>query len=165
VPQALDYQLGKTYLDGVLILVPRALYPAKATVNLDTLVGNAVFDCGAFGACAVPPGLIGEAYLNFGLAGVPTIALLSGALVGWIDRRFRIPRIGCASELLFVYSLLFFGMSILGSGYSSVITQFAVQGLSLAAVVAVAGKRVRRPIVGDKGSISAASAASLHLSK
>lgn len=144
VPQTLDYQFGKTYLDSLLILVPRALYPDKTTVNLDTLIGNVVFDCGVFGACGVPAGLIGEAYLNFGLAGVPLIAILSGALVGWIDRRFRTPKIGRISDLFFVYSLLFFGMSILGSGYSSVITQLVMQALVMALVVFIAGKRLRR---------------------
>lgn len=144
VPQTLDYQFGKTYLDGLLILVPRVLFPNKTTVNLDTLIGNAVFDCGFFGACAVPAGLIGEAYLNFGMLGVAFIAFLSGALVGWIDRKFRTPQIGRISELFFVYSLLFFGMSILGSGYSSVITQLVMQALVMAMVVAIAGQRLHR---------------------
>lgn len=144
VPHTLDYQFGKTYLDGLLILVPRALFPDKTTVNLDTLIGNAVFDCGFFGACAVPAGLIGEAYLNFGMLGIMFLAILSGALVGWIDRKFRTPKIGRISELFFIYSLLFFGISILGSGYSSVITQLVMQALIMAIVVAIAGQRLHR---------------------
>lgn len=139
VPHLLDYQFGKTYLDAVLILIPRALYPDKSTVNLDTVVGNAIFDCDAFGACGVPPGLVAESYLNFGYLGVALLPALVGLLIGWLDRRFRVPRRGSVGDLFFVYALIYVGMAILGSGLSSTITQLLLQALEIGLVGLLAG--------------------------
>lgn len=140
IPDRLVYQYGKTYLDAVLILVPRAVFPAKTTVNLDTVIGNSVFDCDAFGACGVPPGLVAESYLNFGMPGVLVLCALVGAGVGWVDRRFRTPRPGSVADLFFVYSLVFAGMAILGSGLSSVLTQMILQAAEIGFVAFVAGR-------------------------
>ena len=140
IPQQLDYQYGKTYLDAVLILVPREIFPAKTTVNLDTIIGNSIFDCDAFGACGVPPGLVAESYLNFGALGVLLLPALVGGLVGRVDRRFRTPRPGSVADLFFVYSLVFTGMGILGSGLSSVMTQVILQATEIGLVALVAGR-------------------------
>jgi oligosaccharide repeat unit polymerase len=149
-PSRIDYQWGLTYVDAVRILVPRSLYPQKQTVNLDTVIGNQVFDCDAFGACGVPPGLIAESYLNFGVPGVLLLAIAAGAFVGMLDRRHRLGRRSVAFDLFYIYALVYSGMAILGSGVSGLITQFITQGFSLAIVLAVAkrsSKSRRRSIL------------------
>ena len=127
VPDSIDFQYGKSYLDAILILVPRELFPAKATVNLDTVVGNAVFGCGSFGACAVPPGLLAESYLNFGIVGFVILPVLIGLVTGWLDRLARITESRSIYGVLYISTLIFVGWSILGSGIASVITQLVVQ--------------------------------------
>jgi len=144
IPAKIEHQLGKTYLDAVLILVPRALYPAKETVNLDTVIGNQVFDCNAFGACGVPPGLMAESYLNFGVLGVVVLAIAMGALVGKIDHRYRCGRRSVTFDLFYMYSLVYCGMAILGSGASSVLTQQLTQGITFGFVLLAAKRRARR---------------------
>lgn len=143
-PSHIDFQWGVTYLDAVRILVPRSLYPEKQTVNLDTVIGNRIFDCDAFGACGVPPGLIAESYLNFGVPGVLVLAIATGAFVGGLDRRYRLGRRSVGFDLLYIYALVYSGMAILGSGVSGLITQLITQGLSLAIVLFLA----RRSSVG-----------------
>jgi hypothetical protein len=87
--------------------------------------------------------MIAESYLNFGWFGVPVLAALFGAGIGALDRRFRQPRPGSVAELFFVYSLMFTGMSLLGSGASSVITQVLLQAIEIGLVVVLAGRAAR----------------------
>jgi hypothetical protein len=141
VPNKLDFQYGKTYLDAVLILIPRSLYPDKTTVNLDTVIGNKVFECDAFGACGVPPGFVAESYLNFGPLGVLVCAALYGLLIGHIDARFNRTSKGRLFDLFFLYSFIYCGMAILGSGMSGVITQVITQSAELTLVWFIAGRR------------------------
>ena len=137
-PRELPFQLGKTYVDAVLILVPRSLYPQKETVNLDTVIGSKVFGCDAFGACGVPPGIVAESYVNFGLPGVLILSIAAGVFVGRVDRRIRYGPRTIAFDLLYVYSLVFAGMAVLGSGISGFITQLITQGGTLILVLALA---------------------------
>jgi hypothetical protein len=101
---------------------------------LDTTIGQAVFGCEVFGACAVPPGLIGESYLNFGVPGVFLMPVLMGILVGAMDLRFRMTRPGNAYQVLYLMSGLYIGMGILGSGLASSITQLIMQAVAVTAV-------------------------------
>lgn len=140
VPDKLDFQFGKTYLDAVLILIPRSLYPDKTTVNLDTVIGNKVFECDAFGACGVPPGFVGESYLNFGPIGVLVSAALYGLLIGKLDVRFQRTGKGSLFDLFFLYSFIYCGMAILGSGMSGVITQVITQCVELTLIWMIAGR-------------------------
>ncbi len=144
VPQVIDYQLGKTYVDAVLILVPRAIFPDKTTVNLDTIIGNKVFECDAFGACGVPPGMLAESYLNFGAFGAIVLPALFGVLIGKLDARYRRVRSRGLFDLFYLYSFVFCGMAILGSGMSSVITQVLTQGIELGLVWLIAGRHTAR---------------------
>lgn len=157
VPDTLDFQFGKTYLDSILILVPRALFPEKTTVNLDTVIGNKVFECDAFGACGVPPGMIAESYLNFGPLGVIVCAVLFGTLVGKVDAHFRRVGKGGLFDLFFLYSFIYCGMAILGSGVSGVITQVVTQSGELLLIWLVAGRaRPARPRSSAVGSANVA---------
>lgn len=162
VPDRLDFQFGKTYLDAVLILIPRSLYPDKTTVNLDTVIGNKVFECDAFGACGVPPGFVAESYLNFGPLGVMVFAALYGLLIGKVDARFRKTGKGGLFDLFYLYSFIYCGMAILGSGASSVITQLITQSAELTLIWLIAGRRTgvrSRTVPGGPHTPPAAAAA------
>lgn len=134
IPNILDYQYGYSYLNAILVLIPRSIFPDKPFVNLDTTVGQAVFGCEVFGACAVPPGLLGESFLNFGVPGVFLMPVLMGMLVGAMDLRFRMTRPGNTYQVLYLMSGLYIGMGILGSGLASSITQLIVQAVAVTAV-------------------------------
>ena len=129
IPDPLPFSYGASYLDSVLILIPRTLMPSKLTVNLDTIIGNSIFDCYSFGACAVPPGLLAESYLNFGLTWVILTALLCGWMTAWLD--FKSASKGQLFRLFYASNLVFFGMSVLGSGLASFTTQFIAHALVL----------------------------------
>lgn len=121
IPESLPFAYGASYLDSFLILIPRSLFPTKLTVNLDTIIGNAVFDCGTFGACAVPPGLIAESYLNFGLLWVIVSVLLCGWMTAWLD--WKSANGSHFFRIFYVSNLVYFGISLLGSSVASFTTQ------------------------------------------
>lgn len=133
IPEQLRHAWGGSYLDSILILVPRALFPGKLTVNLDTVMGQAVFDCPAFGACAVPPGLIAETYYNFGWAGLP-ILVFCGWLTAWLD--WKAAGSSVPFKLLYAATLVYFGISVLGSGISSFTTQLLMDAIAMGFVYA-----------------------------
>jgi hypothetical protein len=140
IPDQINFQAGFTYLNSILVLIPRSLFPDKPFVNLDTTIGQSVFGCDALGACAVPPGLLGESYLNFGIAGLVLVPILSGTLIGKLDLRFRIAKAGSTFEIFYLVSGLYLGMAILGSGISSSITEVVTQGILVALVCFVCRK-------------------------
>lgn len=129
IPDSLPFSYGASYLDSVLILIPRSLLPSKLTVNQDTIIGNIVFGCNSFGSCAVPPGLLAESYLNFGLPWIFLMALLCGWMTAWID--WKSTNKGQLFRLFYASNLVYFGMSVLGSGIASVITQCIAHALVL----------------------------------
>jgi oligosaccharide repeat unit polymerase len=123
VPEKLDFQYGFSYLNSVLVLIPRSLFPEKPFVNLDTTIGQTVFDCNSFGACGIPPGLLAESYLNFGVAGLFVMPVVLGLLVGKLDLQFKLSRPGGKFQIFYLTTGLYLGMAILGSGIASSITE------------------------------------------
>jgi hypothetical protein len=78
VPIDVEPLWGESYLAAAGIAVPRALWPGKPR-SIDGRVGSTFFgvDYG------IPPGGLGEAYWNFGVAGVVAVFLLIGLLFRW----------------------------------------------------------------------------------
>lgn len=124
-----ELRYGSTFLDSILIFIPRSLFPEKQTVNIDTLIASEVFGNDIIGSGAVPPGLIGEMMFNFGLIGIPLGLVLSGLLIWLIDfYRYR----GRSFYLMFyVMSLYMIGVGILGSSLQSTFVGFLMAGLPL----------------------------------
>ena len=121
VPQSLDYQWGWTFSTIALAWIPRDWWPEKPVTNADTLVGQAVFGSTAYGAGAVPPGLIAEAYLNFSVPGVIICCFLCGFLLKTIYTHFREYSNNRNIVLLYVTSFMTLGMWFLGSSVTSVL--------------------------------------------
>ncbi len=85
MPLPLSYQYGYTYWAGLLMLVPRSIFPDKPLPSTGIFTESfwpaAWQDLGT----TLPPGLFGEAYMNFGVAGT----IISGLLFGYVLGRFR----------------------------------------------------------------------------
>ena len=76
IPEDLDYQWGRGYVDALVMMIPRWLYPDKPERNLF----NRALRPGRTTSMALP--VPGEGYLNFGWGGV----LLESVLLGLICR-------------------------------------------------------------------------------
>jgi oligosaccharide repeat unit polymerase len=81
VPDALPYQLGKSFLAFFALPVPRGLWPGKP------LPATGIFTLAFWpeswlaSGTTLPPGIIGEFYLNFGVAGAVLGMMGFGALL------------------------------------------------------------------------------------
>ncbi len=114
-----DYLYGKSLLDGFLIMIPRSIWVNKDIVNLDTVVGFRFFGAKAFGAGAVAPGLVGEAYLNFGVFGILFIIYI-GIIVGFIESIImQSNNPSLFIQILYLWLLAGLAAGFWGSGFSN----------------------------------------------
>ena len=104
VPSNVPHTYGSTYFLWLIAPVPRAIWEEKPVVRIGGVLGSTVF--GTRESNGIPPGFVGEAYLNFGWFGIPLAAILFGAMV----RRFYESygrKAYSHSRSLLIYSLLF----------------------------------------------------------
>jgi oligosaccharide repeat unit polymerase len=78
---------GETYLSTLTVWVPRQLWPNKldSPAQLFSLM---VFPNRSYGD-TVPPGLLGEAWINFGLRGVVIVSLLTASVLRGVYLAYR----------------------------------------------------------------------------
>ena len=111
-PSVVPYQYGATYRYLLITLIPRFLWPNKPSVN----DANRFYQL-AYGVTqqqdldhvAIGAGLIPEAYMNFGWAGIPVIMCLAGTILGMFERIFLSRQAGLfasAVGLAYVLQLL-----------------------------------------------------------
>lgn len=81
VPQDVNYIYGSSYVALLTLPVPRKLWPGKP-VQVGGRMGEAFFSSTA----GMPPGVIGEAYWNFGLLGVPLVFFAFGMFHRWLGK-------------------------------------------------------------------------------
>jgi len=125
VPALIDYQYGRTYLLWLVAPVPRVYWPDKPIIRIGAVLGEAIFGTTLRGG--VPPGAIGELYLNFGWAGIPFGMFLFGFAFARFYRSYGSTAYVNKNKML-IYSILvvfvvFTGMSADFSGMMSMILQ------------------------------------------
>lgn len=89
VPDAVDYQWGKTYANQAINPIPRYFWEGKpkywdAGIILAKAKGRV--DNKGVAVMTNSPGFVGEAYLNFGILGVVIIPFLAGLVIRAWDR-------------------------------------------------------------------------------
>lgn len=129
-----DYQFGSTLLQFVVAIIPRELWINKP-VNLDTFVGNRIYGAETFGASAVPPGFFAEMYMNYWYAGILFGSLVLGVVMKMIQNALNGNMGNRNFLLIYVLTLQSFGMSVLGSGFSSTIIGMLMTGIPLLLVL------------------------------
>lgn len=102
VPDKLDYQYGKTLVTWLVAPVPRSVWPDKPPIGAGGTVGPPVFGSPPGGG--VPPGIVGELHLNFGIPGVFVGLIAAGFLLRSLYSTFR-PHFPNKSFVL-IYALL-----------------------------------------------------------
>lgn len=103
-PLPLDYQYGYTYWAGLLMLVPRSIFPDKPLpstgIFTEAFWPAAWRDLGT----TLPPGLFGEAYMNFGAYGAIFAGLLFGYVMGRCHASYK--KNGNSDMVLIYYSIM-----------------------------------------------------------
>lgn len=75
VPEGLPYANGRTITAWLSAPIPRSVWPGKPIISLGPEIGRSIYGNDRSG---VPPGVVGEAYWNFGLTGVLVLPFLAG---------------------------------------------------------------------------------------
>ncbi len=81
MPADLDYQYGQTYLATLALPVPRGLWPGKPLPSTGVFTTAFWPDSWYEAGTSLPPGLMGEMYMNFHIVGVFAGMLAFGALI------------------------------------------------------------------------------------
>jgi len=136
-PQTFPFLWGKSYLELLYQPVPRALWPAKPW-PFDLYIGW--YATG--GQTALPPGIVGELYLNFHVAGIVVGMYLLGVIC-----RVLYARLACSGEpaKVLIYSLVlpFLPVFLLRSFVPAATTTLALTLPAIAAVSYITSPRGR----------------------
>lgn len=130
-PDLLPYQYGISYTSTATAPVPRNWWPAKPSLGLGPFVGENVYGLTRTG---VPPGLIGEAYLNFGIFGLIMVPLVFGFLVRSSFESLKETIRNRASALCYAVCFRFY-VGALGMDFSTGLIQFTMELIPVMAVV------------------------------
>jgi oligosaccharide repeat unit polymerase len=103
-PDASPYLYGSTYAAAVTAPVPRALWPEKPMTSPGVFTAAVWPRLWFVDKTSIPPGLIGEMYMNFGVWGAFPLSFLLGAGYGFADATARLRP--SFSRLLFLALLI-----------------------------------------------------------
>jgi len=89
VPGELPLQFGKTFLSLFAMPIPRIFWENKPITAPGTLTLAFWPDLWLEQGTTIPPGLIGEVYMNFGVLGIFPCMFGFGRIFSWAQRRLR----------------------------------------------------------------------------
>jgi oligosaccharide repeat unit polymerase len=128
IPEKFPYMYGSTLVRWVAMPIPRTLWPEKPTLGIGPELGPVVF--GTSGA-GVPPGIIAEMYLNFGLLGVLAGMFAFGVFLRFFYRSFA-PTLTTRNGLvLYAVLVLPLAYGVLVTDIGKVIVRVLVTGLPI----------------------------------
>ncbi len=100
--EAYPYEYGRSLASILWAPIPQSVWPEKPPVRIGPAISPAVFRFDADRRTGDPPGIVGEFWINAGLAGVIIGMLVLGAAVRVVDRWYRlVPETSGLSALLY----------------------------------------------------------------
>jgi len=155
-PSLVPYQYGASYRYLLVTLIPRFLWPGKPSVNDANRfyqLAYGVTQAEDLDHVAIGAGLIPEAYMNFGLAGIPVVMCLAGIVLGVFERLFLGRQAGVfASAVGLAYVLQLLSLNGQAAAYFGGMVQIVgltvlifLPGLRFKKSLARIHWRVRRP--------------------
>lgn len=140
VPRQLDYKYGTTLMTWAVAPIPRALWPDKPRVGAG---GDLTGIFGTVWTSGVPPGLVGELHLNFGIPGVLVGMLSIGFLLRSLHSSLR-PRFPePAFVIIYAFLSTRIALGLITSSVSGSVTRLLLEmiPLTLALLLCTAGRR------------------------
>lgn len=81
VPSKMPYEFGASYMALIYAPVPRQWWPDKPVLSASKDIAHKIYGYSENNQAGIPPGMAGEAYLNFAYPGLLLLFLLSGVLI------------------------------------------------------------------------------------
>jgi len=88
VPKAEPYAFGSTYIAFFTLIIPQAFVAVKPLTAAGLYTLTFWPDLVARDSTTMPPGLFGEAYMNFGVPGFVLAHVAIGRLLRWIEKPY-----------------------------------------------------------------------------
>jgi hypothetical protein len=154
VPDVLEFQHGRTLLAMLTIAVPASWYPEKYLTAPGVFTLAIDPDRWVREGTTLPPGLIGEMYMNFGTTGVVLGLLCFGAVFGSIRRTVKRRGSDPATAVLYALSVAMLAHYIRGELVSPTVLLliFALPTI----VLLVTGLAEGRPTLADERTLGGA---------
>lgn len=127
-PEPIPFQYGASYTSAIAAPIPRSWWPGKPSLGLGPFIGENVYGLTRTG---VPPGLFGEAYLNFGLLGIIFVPLIFGFLVRSSFESVKETIWNKASAVCYAACFRFY-VGALGMDFSTGLIQFMMELIPIA---------------------------------
>lgn len=119
VPQDIEYKYGSSFLTILVSPIPRTFWPEKPVLFLGKEIGQNIYRNGEKNNAGVPPGLIAELYINFGLIGIIMGMYLFGLLIGGLYSSIKhYPEANDGHILLYAILIVSLTMELLGGSFS-----------------------------------------------
>ena len=129
VPREVDYLSGKSLTYVFVAPIPRTLWPEKPAVRVSKFVGSTVYHRGD--ESGIPPGFIGEMYLNFGYTGIIAGMFVLGIILKLIYQRMNLNPSSHFSLLWYVILSVILTLTLLSGDLTVAVSQALRYGLPL----------------------------------
>lgn len=110
-PDTVPFQYGSTYSYFAVALIPRAIWPDKpeaGSANNFFAVAYGITTEDGVKRSTFGVSLLGEGYINFGVAGVLLIMALQGAILALLQHVFGSSKSGAGGQAVFLAFFIFF---------------------------------------------------------
>ncbi|MEK6334893.1 MAG: O-antigen polysaccharide polymerase Wzy [Acidobacteriota bacterium] len=110
-PSEIPHQYGRTYSYFAVALIPRALWPEKpqaGSANGFFAISYGLLTEEGAKTTTFGMSLLGEAFINFGWAGVILVMLIQGLAISILERIFGSEKSGAGGQAVFIAFFVFF---------------------------------------------------------
>ncbi len=110
-PSEIPYQYGRTYSYFAVALIPRALWPGKpqaGSANGFFAISYGLLTEEGAKTTTFGMSLLGEAFINFGWAGVILVMFIQGLAISILERIFGSQKSGAGGQAVFIAFFVFF---------------------------------------------------------
>lgn len=122
VPEKMKFQYGKTFLSLLVAPVPRNLWPEKPNITPGYDISHQIYGFSEANTSGIPPNIIGELYLNFGLAGIFVGLFILGIFVKKIYLYFNFHRSFNRNKvILYVAAIMNITVLLFGASFNQAV--------------------------------------------
>ena len=129
VPERVDYQNGETLVLFLYGPIPRSIWPEKPVIRIGLMVGQEIFN--RPNDSGVPPGFVGELYMNFGKIGVAVGMFVLGILNALLYKHTILTRNSANSVLIYALGTLILSFTLLTGDVTITMSQIFRYGIIL----------------------------------
>ena len=146
VPDKMNYQFGKTLFLWTVAPIPRTMWHDKPEISIGRVIGEKIYEKRTEDTAAggVPPGFIGELYLNFGYLGVIAGMFVLGLALKLYYNAFKKVRVQSPfAMVIYLLAFLPFELNLIGGDLSRMIVNLLITIIPLYVILKLTQSKQR----------------------